>query len=118
MIDILDRVRNKALHAKIVSAQEAAELIKPGMNVGTSGFTPSGYPKAVPLALAERMKEHPFKINLYTGASVGPELDGALCEVNGIDKRIVKIAIPIKRYTHALIAKCVTYYLTHPKNER
>ena len=56
MIDILDRVRNKALHAKIVSAQEAAELIKPGMNVGTSGFTPSGYPKAVPLALAERMK--------------------------------------------------------------
>ena len=88
MIDILDRVRNKALHAKIVSAQEAAELIKPGMNVGTSGFTPSGYPKAVPLALAERMKEHPFKINLYTGASVGPELDGALCEVNGIDKRM------------------------------
>ena len=68
--------------------QEAAELIKPGMNVGTSGFTPSGYPKAVPLALAERMKEHPFKINLYTGASVGPELDGALCEVNGIDKRM------------------------------
>ena len=46
----IDRVRNKALHAKIVSAQEAAELIKPGMNVGTSGFTPSGYPKAVPLA--------------------------------------------------------------------
>lgn len=42
----------------------------------------------MPLALAERMKEHPFKINLYTGASVGPELDGALCEVNGIDKRM------------------------------
>ena len=70
MIDILDRVRNKSLHAKIVSAQEAAELIKPGMNVGTSGFTPSGYPKAVPLALAERMKEHPFKINLFTGAKL------------------------------------------------
>lgn len=88
MIDILDRVRNKSLHAKIVSAQEAAELIKPGMNVGTSGFTPSGYPKAVPLALAERMKEHPFKINLFTGASVGPELDEALCKVHGIDKRM------------------------------
>lgn len=37
---------------------------------------------------------------------------------NGSDKRIVKCAIPIKRYTFALIAKCVTYYLTHPKNER
>lgn len=37
---------------------------------------------------------------------------------NGNDKRIVKCAIPIKRYTHSLIAKCVTYYLTHPKNDR
>lgn len=37
---------------------------------------------------------------------------------NGSDKRIVKVAIPIKRYTYNLIAKCVTYYLTHPKNER
>ena len=37
---------------------------------------------------------------------------------NSIDKRIIKCAIPIKRYTFNLIAKCVTYYLTHPKNER
>lgn len=37
---------------------------------------------------------------------------------NGSDKRIVKCAVPIKQYTFALIAKCVTYYLTHPKNER
>lgn len=38
--------------------------------------------------------------------------------LNGSDKRIVKCAVPIKRYTFNLIAKCVTYYLTHPKNER
>ena len=37
---------------------------------------------------------------------------------NGSDKRIIKCAVPIKRYTFNLIAKCVTYYLTHPKNER
>lgn len=37
---------------------------------------------------------------------------------NGTDKRIVKCAVPIKRYTHNLIVKCVTYYLTHQKNER
>lgn len=36
---------------------------------------------------------------------------------NGSDKRIIKCAVPIKRYTFNLIAKCVTYYLTHPKNE-
>lgn len=32
---------------------------------------------------------------------------------NGLDKRIIKCAVPIKRYTFNLIAKCVTYYLTH-----
>lgn len=37
---------------------------------------------------------------------------------NGSDKRIVKVAIPIKRYTYNLIAKCITCYLTHPKNDR
>lgn len=37
---------------------------------------------------------------------------------SGSDKRIIKCAVPIKRYTFNLIAKCVTYYLTHPKNER
>ncbi|MDT8902295.1 acetyl-CoA hydrolase/transferase family protein [Anaeroselena agilis] len=88
MIDIRDRVRCKELHAKIVSAEEAAAIIKPGMNIGTSGFTPAGYPKAVPLALAERMKNEPFKINLWTGASVGGELDGALAQADGIHKRM------------------------------
>lgn len=39
MIDIKDRVRCTALHSKIVSAEEAAAVIKPGMNIGTSGFT-------------------------------------------------------------------------------
>lgn len=37
---------------------------------------------------------------------------------NGSDKRIIKVAVPIKRYTYNLIAKCITYYLTHPKNDR
>lgn len=37
---------------------------------------------------------------------------------NGSDKRIVKCAVPIKRYTFNLIAKCVTYYLTHPKKDK
>lgn len=48
------------------------------------------------------------------------EFDGGVYyEVfNVSDKRIVKCAIPIKRYTYNLIAKCVTYYLTHPKNDR
>ena len=88
MIDILDRVRNKSLQEKIVTAEEAAAFIKPGMNVATSGFTASAYPKAVPIALAERMKKEPFTINLWTGASTGPELDDVLASVHGIKKRL------------------------------
>lgn len=37
---------------------------------------------------------------------------------NGADKRIVKCAVPIKRYTFSLIAKCAAYYLTHPNYDR
>ena len=88
MIDISDRVRNKDLQAKIVSAEEVAAYIKPGMSICMSGFTASSYPKAIPLALAERMKKEPFKIDLWTGASTGPELDDTLAAVHGIAKRL------------------------------
>jgi len=87
MIDIQDRVQGEALKAKIVTAEEAAAIINPNDVVGISGFTPSGYPKAVPLALAARMEKDPFKIDLFTGASVGDECDGALTRVNGIRRR-------------------------------
>lgn len=83
------RLRSPEALALVTSAEEAAELIKNGMTVGVSGFTPSGYPKAVPLALAERAKKgEELKIDLYSGASVGPEIDTALTEVGMIRKRL------------------------------
>ncbi|MDN5297708.1 MAG: succinyl-CoA:acetate CoA-transferase, partial [Clostridiales bacterium] len=82
-----ERLRCNALEAKIATAEEAALFIKDGDTVATSGFTPSGYPKAVPLALAERVKNgEKIGITLITGASVGSELDGILAET-GIVKR-------------------------------
>ena len=84
-----NRIRNSQLHKKIMSAEKAAELIKDGMVVATSGFTPAGYPKAVPLALAKLVKngKKKVKIDLLTGASVGEELDGALSEEGIIARR-------------------------------
>ena len=84
------RIRCPKLLDKIVTAEEAAALIRDGMNVGCSGFTPAGYPKLVPLALAKRIREtgEKTRINLFTGASVGNELDGALAEVEAIDRRM------------------------------
>ena len=81
------RIRCKALLDKVVTAEEAAKLIKDGDTLGCSGFTPSGYPKAVPLALGERVKAgEEIKVQILTGASVGPELDG-LAEVGAVSKR-------------------------------
>jgi len=83
------RIKNKKLQEKLITAEKAAELIKDGMIIATSGFTPAGYPKAVPLALAKRVKKSKEKlqISLLTGASVGEELDGALTEAGIIARR-------------------------------
>jgi len=85
-----------------MSAAEAAELIAPGSTVGLSGFTGAGYPKAVPLALAARIEaEHaagrPFKLRIWTGASTGPELDGALARADGIEFRLPYNSDPVCR---------------------
>ena len=87
------RIRNAAHQAKVMSAEDAAGLIEPNTTVGLSGFTASGYPTAVPLALAARIEaEHaagrPFKLRIWTGASTGPELDGALAKADGIEFRL------------------------------
>ena len=88
MIDIQDRIC-AAVAGKVMEAAEAAKFVKNGDNVGTSGFTPSGYPKAVPLALAERGKAgEELKINVWTGASVGPEMDTAMVEAGIVARRL------------------------------
>lgn len=85
---MLDRIRNKALHQRIMSAPEAAALIKDGMVVGMSGFTRAGEAMAVPLALAERARTEPLKITLMTGASLGHDLDKILAEAHVTARRI------------------------------
>ena len=83
-----ERIRCKGLESKIMTADQAASLILDGMVVGTSGFTPCGYPKVVPEALAQQAEAgRKVGITLLTGASVGPELDGRLTEAGVMKKR-------------------------------
>lgn len=75
-----------------ITAEEAASCINNGDNVGLSGFTASGTPKVVTVALAKRAKElhelgEPFKINLFTGASTNDHADGELARANAINLR-------------------------------
>ena len=97
-----ERVLNSALLDRLMTAQEAAALIQPGWQIGMSGFTGSGYPKEVPMALARRITDahlsgHSFKVNVFTGASTGPELDGALAMVGGVQLRLPYQSDPITR---------------------
>ena len=96
------RIHCKALQGKIMSAEQAAALISSGVNVGMSGFTGSGYPKAVPVALAKRIEAansagQKFRIGVWTGASTAPELDGALAKVDGVEMRLPYQSDPICR---------------------
>ncbi|MCJ2184708.1 acetyl-CoA hydrolase/transferase family protein [Novosphingobium sp. 1949] len=110
------RIRNNALRSKIMSAHDAASLIGHGNIVGMSGFTGSGYPKAVPQALAERAEaEHTagreFRIDLLTGASTGPELDGVLAKADAIARRMPFNTDPIAR--NAINAGKIDYLDMH-----
>jgi succinyl-CoA:acetate CoA-transferase len=96
------RIAHPGLARKVVPVEDAAALIRPGATVGMSGFTGAGYPKAVPGALARRIAEahatgHPFRINVWTGASTAPELDGALAAADGIDLRLPYQSDPVSR---------------------
>ena len=82
-----DRIRLSSLHSKVMSAEQAASLIQDGMTVGMSGFTRAGEAKAVPMALAERAKKTPMKINLFTGASLGNDLDKIMTEAGLLARR-------------------------------
>lgn len=75
-----------------ITAAEAAALIKNGDNLGLSGFTPAGTPKAVTAELAKvAHEEHeagrPFQVGILTGASTGDSCDGVLSIENAIRYR-------------------------------
>ena len=85
-----ERFRCAALRGRVMSAQEAALLIEDGSTVAVSGFTPSGCPKMVPLAIAEQVRsgQRKLRLTLLSGASTGPELDSAWGELGIIARRL------------------------------
>ena len=83
------RIRNAQCREKIMSAEEAALFIRPGLTIGSSGFTPAGYPKMIPAVLAKRAEAgEKLDLTLLTGASTGDEMDGVLARAGVIRRRI------------------------------
>ncbi|MDY0300647.1 MAG: acetyl-CoA hydrolase/transferase C-terminal domain-containing protein [Trichlorobacter sp.] len=85
------RVRRKSLLSKVMKAEDTIQFFNPGQNLLWSGFTPAGYPKEVPIALANHVKENnlqgKWKFNLFIGASVGAETENVWAQLDMIDRR-------------------------------
>lgn len=101
---------------RIMTAAEAADYIKDGYGVGISGFTLSGTPKTILPEVAKRAEEahavgKPFAINLYSGASTGDAIDGALTRANAIRFRAPFISNPTVR--NAINGKEIIYTDLH-----
>lgn len=119
----MSRIAHEAFKKKVMSAADAAALIEPGAKIGFSGFTGSGYPKEFPVALAARIKQaqgrgEDFTVDVFTGASTAPELDGALAETGGMHFRTPYQSDPVLR---SKINDGTTYYsdihLSHLANQ-
>ncbi len=80
------RIRNAALRAKVIDAEQAASLIKADMTVGFSGFTATGYPKLIPQTIAAQGTAK--NITVIAGASAGDELDGSLARAGLVRMRV------------------------------
>lgn len=98
MRERLKRIHLTELHDRVTSAQVAASWIEDGMTLGLSGFTRAGDAKAVPRALVERAKDgEDIKVNVYTGASLGSDIDKMLAEAGIVNKRVPFQADPAMR---------------------
>lgn len=105
--------------SKLMSAEEAADLIEDGEIIGASGFTPAGYPKAIPVALAAKARKlheqgKPFQVSLYTGASTGDELDGELARADALKARMPYQSHPdLRKAINAGKVEFTDFHLSH-----
>ncbi len=89
-MELDDRFHCAALQNRVMSAEQAALLIRDGSTVAVSGFTPSGCPKTVPLAISDQVRrgERKLRLTLLSGASTGEELDSDWASLGIIARRL------------------------------
>ena len=91
MSELHKRIRKTTLHERIMTAEETIPFFRNGMDLGWSGFTPVGYPKVVPLALADYVEKNnlqgKMRFNLFIGASIGAEVEDRWASLQMTDKR-------------------------------
>eukprot|EP01027_Heterolobosea_sp_BB2_P023692 GEZU01035648.1.p1 GENE.GEZU01035648.1~~GEZU01035648.1.p1 ORF type:complete len:573 (+),score=165.24 GEZU01035648.1:125-1720(+) len=89
---LLSRIRRKSLHSKIIDdPKKLIPFFQNGMYMGWSGFTGVGYPKVVPVMLADHVEQNnlqgKMRFNLFVGASTGAETEDRWAKLDMIDRR-------------------------------
>ncbi|EGC38349.1 acetyl-coa hydrolase [Dictyostelium purpureum] len=89
---INSRIKRKSFLNKIVhNVDDLIPHFQNGMYIGWSGFAGTSYPKVVPIALADHVEKNnlqgKLKMNLFVGASTGPETEDRWAMLDMIDKR-------------------------------
>lgn len=85
------RIRRPAFLNKLCRPEDLIPFFKDGMYMGWSGFTGVGYPKVIPVALADHVEKNnlqgKLRFNLFVGASTGVETEDRWAKLNMIDRR-------------------------------
>jgi len=91
MSELEKRIRKKKLLERVMKPEDTIKFFENGMDLGWSGFTPVGYPKKVPIALADYVEKNnlqgKLRFNLFIGASVGVETEDRWAALDMIDRR-------------------------------
>jgi len=92
---VKERIKFKPLQRRVLTAGEAASFVENGMRIGTCGTMTAGYPVSFFEALSQRgEKGDKFKVDLWSCAPLGPEVDGRLAEVGLLNRRLAHQANP------------------------
>ena len=85
-------INHKKMAYTRLTAAEAAAMINDQDNIGLSGFTPNGVPKATfrelsKRAIAEHEAGRPFQVGILTGASTSQSIEGDMAAAHAIKFR-------------------------------
>ncbi|MHC5309904.1 succinate CoA transferase [Myroides sp. LJL116] len=95
----VQRIKYAPYLERIITAEQAAQMIHDKAVVGASGFTKAGDSKSVLPAFAERAANENVAITLLTGASLGQTTDADLAANNAVIRRMPFQADSIMRHS-------------------
>ncbi len=92
---VKERIKFEPFRKKVITAEEAAQFVEDKIHIATCGTPTAGYPVSFFEAVAQRgEKGEKFKIDIWSCAPLGPEIDGKLVELGLLNRRFAHQSNP------------------------